>query len=115
MNLIESAHQLNPDLIPKTPTVYILRLKSGGLYVGCTQNLLSRLSAHDKGTASITTQLDRPIRVVWLEIHPSFPSARQRETQIKKWSRAKKEALIQANWSELKELSRATSKTLPVG
>ena len=107
MNLIESALQLNPDIILNTPTVYILRLQSGGLYVGCTQNLISRLSAHDRGTASRTTRLDRPIMVLWLETHPSFTLARQRETQIKKWSRPKKEALIQENWVELKQLSQS--------
>ncbi|MES2307497.1 MAG: GIY-YIG nuclease family protein [Verrucomicrobiota bacterium] len=109
MNLIESAHQLNPDLNPNTPTVYILRLQSGNLYVGCTQNIFSRLSAHDKGTASRTTRLDRPIVVVWLEKHPSFTSARQRETQIKKWSRAKKEALIDVKVERLRLLSRCQS------
>jgi putative endonuclease len=37
----------------------------------------------------------RPVRLVWSEEHPTLSSTRQRENQIKRWSRKKKLALVE--------------------
>ena len=72
---------------------YILRLKSGALYIGATTDLDQRYKDHCSGKACRTTKLDPPLKLVYAESFPNFPEARQREAQVKRWSRAKKEAV----------------------
>ena len=76
-----------------TVWLYILRLQSGCLYVA-TINLEKRYVEHCAGSAGRTTSLDPPVSLDYSEKHVSFPTARQREAQVKRWSRAKKEALV---------------------
>jgi len=47
--------------------------------------------------------------VVYSESYPTLGLARKREIQLKKWSRAKKEALIAGDAAILKNLSRCKS------
>jgi len=86
--------------------VYILRLKSGGTYIGSCKNLENRYAEHCKGMASRTTKLDPPVSIVYTETFQTLVDARRREAQIKKWSRAKKEALISGDFNSLKALSK---------
>lgn len=88
------------------PWVYILRLKSGGLYVGVTVNLAKRIEEHMKGCGCRTTELDPPVELVYQERFNSLERAKKREYQIKHWTRAKKEALIRGDVKGLKALSR---------
>jgi len=94
MSLVGEARRMAPSLSRGISFVYILRLQSGGLYIGCSTDFEKRFGDHENGSACRTTKLDPPKSVAWIEIHINFPAARRRETQIKKWSRAKKEALI---------------------
>lgn len=96
-----------PSLSRGTPVTYILRLRSGAFYTGSSTDLETRLSAHSNGTACHTTRLDPPAALLWIEIQTDFATARKRETQIKKWSRAKKEALIHGDLAKLRELSKS--------
>ena len=89
---------------------YILRLRSGGLYVGVTENLQQRYSDHLAGAACRTTFLDPPIGLVFSEEYGTFSDARKREAQVKRWSRAKKEALISGDLQGLKSLARSREK-----
>jgi len=86
---------------------YILKLRSGRYYTGCTSELETRLKEHINGTACHTTRFDPPEALLWIEIQPDFRAARAREAQIKKWSRAKKEALIAGDRARLREASRS--------
>ena len=86
---------------------YILRLKSGQLYIGSTTNLDQRYKDHCSGKACRTTKLDPPVELVYSEKYDTFAEARRRETQIKRWSRAKKEALVSEDLSKLKGLSKS--------
>ena len=86
---------------------YILRLRSGTLYTGATKNLRERHKAHLAGKACRTTKLDPPIKLVYSESFPAFSDARKREAQVKKWSRAKKEALVSGDMQKLRELSKS--------
>jgi putative endonuclease len=90
-----------------TAWVYILRLKSGALYIGATKDLDQRYKDHLSGKACRTTKIDTPIKLVYSETFNSFPEARKREAQLKRWSHAKKEALISGNLDKLKELSKS--------
>ena len=89
---------------------YILRLRSGTLYPGATKNLEERYKAHIAGKACRTTKLDPPVKVVYSESLPTFSDARKREAQIKRWSRAKKEALVAGDMVKLRNLSKSRNK-----
>lgn len=98
-------------LISDTPegvaVVYFLRLRSGTLYIGCTTDLVQRVEDHATGQACRTTARDRPTAVVRVETLLTFSQARRREAQLKRWSRAKKEALIQGAFEKLHSLARS--------
>ncbi len=93
--------------------LYILRLKSGGLYTGATTDLKQRYQDHLNGRACRTTKLDPPEKVVYSESLPTFTDARKREAQIKRWSRAKKEALVAGDLDKLRRLSN--DSIMPIG
>jgi putative endonuclease len=86
--------------------LYILRLKSGNLYIGATTHLDQRCKEHFEGKACRTTKLDSPIGLVHTEEFVTNIEARRREAQIKRWSRAKKEALVSGDMAKLKEISK---------
>ena len=86
---------------------YILRLKSGNLYVGSTTDLEKRYEDHCSGRGCRTTKYDSPVAIVFSEQLASFSEARRRETQVKRWSRAKKEALVSGDLLSLQNLSKS--------
>ena len=76
---------------------YILECADQSLYVGVTDNPARRLQEHSEGQGAQWTSQRRPVRMVWMEEHKTLSSARQRENQLKGWSRAKKAALIEGS------------------
>lgn len=78
--------------------VYILTNKHKTvLYVGVTNNLARRLGEHKNGvsvTSRHFTGRYSCIHLVYWEQHTSILKAIAREKQIKRWSRIKKERLI---------------------
>jgi putative endonuclease len=54
-----------------------------------------------------TTRDDRPQSLLLVESHPTFSAARKREAQIKRWTRAKKEAFVAGDIQTLKRLSES--------
>jgi predicted GIY-YIG superfamily endonuclease len=93
-----------------TAYFYILRLQSGSLYIGATKNLENRYAEHCTGSASRTTSINPPVSLIYSEKHDSFSKARQREAQVKRWSRAKKEALVVGDKNKLRALSKSHTK-----
>jgi len=89
--------------------VYILRTDSDTLYTGVTQYIAHRIETHKLGKGAEWTKAHHGARPVYSEPHLTLGSARRREIQVKRWSRAKKEALIGGNVAELKKLSRSKS------
>ncbi len=63
--------------------VYILKSqKDNCYYIGCTNNVVKRLDAHNSGkTQSIRHR--RPFEIVWTESHITAENAYKRERQIK--------------------------------
>jgi len=86
--------------------VYILRCLDGSFYVGSSQDLEEREKAHNDGQAASFTRLRRPVTLIYSEAYETEALAVRRERQIKKWSRAKKEALISGGFGRLKQLSK---------
>jgi putative endonuclease len=91
----------------KQPAVYILASgERGTLYVGVTGSLKLRVWEHREGLVAGFTSKYGVRRLVWYEWLPDFPSAIQREKQIKKWNRSWKLELIEAHnpsWKDLWE------------
>lgn len=86
--------------------LYILRLKSGALYVGATTDLNQRYKDHCTGKACRTTSLDPPVAVIYSEELETFSDARRREAQVKRWSREKREALACGDLKTLHPLAK---------
>jgi len=78
---------------------YILRCSDNSLYGGVINNPQRRTKEHNsnKTKASRFTRTRRPVRLVYTEKYKDLTSAMAREAQIKKWTKAKKEALISDN------------------
>jgi predicted GIY-YIG superfamily endonuclease len=86
--------------------VYILRCSDKSYYTGSTTNLEKRLDEHRNGEGSEWTKKRLPVELVFSQEMPDKDQAYLAEQQIKKWSRAKKEALIASNWDLLKYLAK---------
>lgn len=89
---------------------YILLCADDSLYVGHTHDLSLRVDAHDTGRGALHTAKHGVARLVYSEEHATEALAVARELQIKKWSRAKKMALINGDFERLRELSRSRDK-----
>ena len=85
---------------------YMLRCSDGSFYVGHTDDLEQRISAHHSGQLSGYTHNRRPVQLVWHQDFPERDQAFAAERQVKGWSRAKKEALIRGDWDAVRLLSR---------
>ena len=86
--------------------VYILRCSDGSYYTGHTENLEARLAAHQSGHFAGYTHTRRPVTLVFTQEFPTREEALASERRIKGWSRAKKEALIAADWDSLAHWSK---------
>ena len=87
--------------------VYILLCADGSYYVGQTDDLEKRFAEHKAGKGSRYTASRLPVEPVYIESLPSRAQAMARESQLKKWSRAKKEALISGDRETLRSLSQS--------
>lgn len=84
--------------------VYILRCVDDVLYIGETSNVDLRLMKHNEGSACAFTARRRPVTLVYSEAYSTRVAALTRERQLKRWTRAKKEALIRGDLAALKHL-----------
>ena len=74
---------------------YILANKNDTtLYIGVTNDLQRRVAEHRSGVIPGFTQKYNCHKLVYFEEYSDVDLAIAREKQLKKWSRAKKEALI---------------------
>lgn len=87
--------------------LYILLCDQKIFYVGITDNLERRLSEHQSGYSTYTKKFS-DVKLMYTEEFLSRGHAEQREQQLKKWSVAKKKALIAGNIDELQKLSKGS-------
>ena len=88
--------------------VYILTNKNRTvLYVGMTNSLSRRVSEHQSGETEGFAATYKCRRLVYYEHYRNVNEAIARETQLKKWRRAKKLALINRMNPKWDDLSRA--------
>jgi putative endonuclease len=84
--------------------VYIMASKSRVIYVGMTGFLMARVLRHKAGEGGAFTRKYRVHRLVYYHSFQNVGDAIGRETEIKKWRREKKVALIRAEnptWKDL--------------
>jgi putative endonuclease len=86
--------------------VYILECSDGSYYIGATSDPIERERIHNEGYGSEHTARRRPVRLVYSERHESWPAGREREAQLKRWSHAKKQALIDGDRRRLHGLAK---------
>ena len=78
----------------------------GGMYVGVTADAIRRVHQHREGVGSQHVRDFDKRRLVYVEHHTTIESAIAREKLVKKWRRAWKFALIEADnpeWDDLWE------------
>ncbi|MFH1864171.1 MAG: GIY-YIG nuclease family protein [bacterium] len=75
---------------------YIVRCSDNSLYCGQTNNLKRRVHEHnfDRSRSAKYLRAKKPVKLVYSEKYPTRKEAMQREIQLKKWPRAKKDAPI---------------------
>jgi putative endonuclease len=71
----------------------MIRNSKNELYIGVSENPKQRLNNHNDGRGSDFTKTGG-FKIVFLEEYRNLNEAREREIQIKKWRRDKKEMLI---------------------
>ena len=92
--------------------VYILKCSDGSYYTGKTQKSLDvRIAEHQNGTFGGYTSKRRPVELVYSQGFPTYVEAIQAERQIKRWSRAKKEALIRGDFELLNRLAECRNES----
>jgi putative endonuclease len=89
--------------------VYIIRTLDDTLYIGVSGRLGQRVGSHKSGKGAEWIKAHPGARLVYAESYATLSGARQREIQLKGWTRAKKEALIARDLTTLKNLSRCKS------
>jgi len=91
----------------KQSYVYILKCSDSTYYTGVTSNLSQRMFRHDTGYfPDCYTFTRRPLVLVFYCEFTDIQLAFEKEKQIKKWSRAKKEALINGDYDALVNLAK---------
>lgn len=89
--------------------VYILKCKDNSYYTGVTSDLEQRIFQHESGFyTDCYTFKRRPLELVFYAEFTDINIAIEKEKQIKKWSRAKKEALINGDYENLMNLAKKT-------
>jgi predicted GIY-YIG superfamily endonuclease len=73
--------------------VYMLRCADGSIYTGISNNVEERVKEHNTGRGAKYTRQRRPLILIYQEEQPDQSTARQREEQIKRWGKEKKENL----------------------
>src|SRR5712675_340615 len=86
--------------------LYIVRCSDGRLYIGTTRTTLEiRIAQHNDGTFKGYTEFRRPVVLVYAEWFDRITDAIENERKLKKWTRAKKEAIIRGDFTALRQLS----------
>ena len=86
--------------------MYILRCNDQTFYVGSTRDLHTRLSMHSEGKGAAYTRRRLPVTLVYAAEFENVADAFAMEKRVQGWSHAKRQALIDGDWDEIKRLSK---------
>ncbi len=88
--------------------MYMLKCSDDSYYVGHTDNLQVRITAHEKGFFRTCYTFDRrPVTLVFAQDFSTREEALAMERRVKGWSRAKKIALVDRDWAAIAKLAKA--------
>ncbi|MSQ11356.1 MAG: GIY-YIG nuclease family protein [Dehalococcoidia bacterium] len=93
---------------------YILLCADNSYYTGHTDNLETRVVAHERGEIPGYTFTRRLVHLAFAQDVPTRAEAISAERQIKGWGQRKKEALIKGEWERLPELAKSSFGTRKV-
>ena len=92
-------------MIDKQYCIYIMsNIHDTVLYIGMTNNLIRRVYEHKNHNRKGFTSHYNVTKLVYYEAAPTAYSAILREKQLKKWSRTKKDCLIDSMNSKRNDL-----------
>ena len=87
--------------------VYILLCSDGTYYTGVTSDVYKRFDEHQDGKHfGSYTYSRRPLQLVFFHQFTDISNAIEFEKKIKKWSKAKKLALIEDRYQDLPNLAK---------
>ena len=72
---------------------YMVRCKDDSIYSGIAFDVQERLKKHNNGTGARYTSVHRPVILILWERYNTLSAAMKRESQVKRFSKAKKEQL----------------------
>jgi putative endonuclease len=91
--------------------LYIVTCSDGSYYVGTTRTELEpRVAEHNTGHFLGYTSKRRPVTLAFSQHFENVSDAISAERQVKGWSRAKKEALMQGDFEALRLLAKRKAK-----
>ncbi len=86
--------------------LYILRCADGSYYIGTTRTTLEiRIAQHNSGALGGYTATRPPVTLVYSQWFERITDAIENERKLERWSRAKKEAFIRADFMALRQLA----------
>ncbi len=89
---------------------YILKCADGLYYTGHTDNIDVRIAQHQTGYFPGFTSERLPVTLVWATDFPTRDEAFAAERIVKKWSRAKKGAMMRGDWDAVGHFARPPSE-----
>ena len=92
---------------------YILRCADGKYYTGRTDDLERRIAQHQSGEVAGFTSERLPVTLIWCESFAARADALEQELRVKKWSRAKKEALAASDWDRVGYFAKPPAERPP--
>lgn len=88
--------------------IYILsNWNNSVLYIGVTNDIIRRLNEHKDGDEKSFATKYKTFKLVYNEVFSNAEDAINREKQLKRWSRLKKNSLIESinpNWEDLSKV-----------
>ena len=93
--------------------VYILASRSRNLYIGFTTDLRGRVAQHRENRPGTYTARYNIHRLVYYEHFKYVINAISRETELKRWTRAQKMALIESVNPAWEDLSLRFGQPIP--
>ena len=89
---------------------YMVRCKDDSIYSGIAVDVAERLKKHNNGTGARYTAVHRPVVLILLGKSNKIADAMKRESQVKRWSKAKKQQLAHRFYDINKEVQAYIEK-----
>ncbi len=86
--------------------MYILLCSNDAFYTGSTKYLEKRIQQHNSGEGANYTKKHLPVELIYYEEFHRIDHAFLREKQVQKWSRRKKEALMNGDVNLLSQYAK---------